>query len=173
MIIVCNHCKKETDKPKGAVNRALKINAPLYCDKICAGLGRRDNKTIEEKKRLKAEYDKEFRKKNATEIKKRKHEYFKKTYDPQKASVERKKRMPKHIEYCRQPKYKEWKKEYDLKYRAKKEFGEFWESAILINKIEAEYNQREVRQINNLHNKSQKRKRKWKTMQNKSSLLRT
>lgn len=173
MIIVCECCKKKADLPTGKVNRAKKDGYKIYCSRECSSEARRFHRSVEEKKRLKAEYDKQFRKKNAEVIKKRKHEYFKKTYDPQKAAIERKKRMPKHIEYCRQPKYKEYKKQYDVKYRAKKEFGEFWESAILINQIEAEYNQQEVRQINNLHNKSQKRKRKWKTMQNKNSLLRT
>jgi hypothetical protein len=165
LIMTCNYCKKELIKTKSAINRALIINAPLYCNKTCSGLAKRLNRTTEEKKALKSIYDKNFRKINAEKIKKSKHDYYKNTYDPIKASIDRKKRSNEHLEYCRQPKYKVYKKEYDKKYLAKKLFGEFWESALLIRDIEYEYNQQEVRQINNLHNKSQKRKRLWKNLQ--------
>lgn len=168
MIIVCSHCKKEADKPKGAVNRALKINAPLYCDKACSGLARRDNKSLEEKRRLKSEYDKQFRKLNAERIKKAKSEAFKKDYknNPEKYKLIRQKRKEEHKQYCRRPEYKKWKAEYDKKHLAKKNYGEFAECFLLIKEIEKEYNQQEVRQINNLHNKSQKRKQQWKQKQN-------
>jgi hypothetical protein len=161
----CNYCNKELSKPQGSINRALRLNKPLYCNKTCFGLAKRINKTTEEKKALKSAYDKNYRKINAKKIKKSKHDYFKKTYDPVKTCIERKKKSNEHLEYCRQPKYKSYKKEYDKKYLAKKMFGEFWESALLIKEIEKEYNQQEVRQINNLHNKSQKRKRLWKNLQ--------
>lgn len=72
--------------------------------------------------------------------------------------------MHRHVEYCRSPEYRAWKKQYDQKYCAQKKYGEFWESAILLRKLEGEYNQEEVRQINNLHNKTQKRKRQWRQL---------
>ncbi len=171
MKVKCNFCGKRPDLSVGKVNRARKMGLNIYCNRKCAGLGRRVNRTEKEKKRIKAEYDKEYKVINAVKLKKKRHEYFKRTYNPKQAAVARKKRMPYHIEYCRQPKYRKWKREYDQKFVAKKKFGEFWESALLIKDIEHEYQQAEVRQINNLHNKTQKRKRKWKQLQKLNYLL--
>jgi hypothetical protein len=75
----------------------------------------------------KAAYDREYRKKNLALLKVKKADWFKKTYDPVKAAKERKKRMPYHVEYCRQDWYKAWKKEYDKKRRAS-QFGQFNEA---------------------------------------------
>lgn len=161
MKVVCSHCQTETEKPTGAVNRALKSGLPIYCNRTCAGLARRIGRSIEEKKQLKFEYDKKYREQNKEQLKVKKNEYHKKTYDPEKASVKRKANMHKHIEIMRRPKWVAYKQQYDKKYLAKKKYGEFWESAILINEIQSLYDDKEIRQINNLHNKSQKRKRKW------------
>lgn len=171
MKIVCCFCGKSAKLLTSRVNRAKKMGLNIYCSRKCAGFGRRVNRTDKEKKRIKAEYDREYRIKNLEEIKREHHEYFKKTYNPKQAAIDRKKRMPYHIEYCRQPKYRKWKREYDQKFVARKKFGEYWESALLIKDIEHEYQQNEVRQINNLHNKSQKRKRKWKQLQKLNYLL--
>ena len=78
-------------------------------------------------KKEKAAYDREYRKKNLAWIKAKKADYFQRTYDPVKAAKERKKRMPEHVEYCRQPKYRAYKRKYDRKRRASK-FGEFAEA---------------------------------------------
>lgn len=75
-------------------------------------------------KKQKAAYDKKYRKRNRERIKANHAAYFQLTYDPVKAARERKKRMPQHIEYCRQSKYKAWKREYDRQRRAKR-FGGF------------------------------------------------
>lgn len=75
-------------------------------------------------KARKAAYDKRYRKLNRARLKAEHAAYFQRTYDPVKAAVERKKRMPKHVEYCRQPWYVAWKREYDKKRRARK-FGAF------------------------------------------------
>ncbi|MDB5241415.1 MAG: hypothetical protein JWP57_2040 [Spirosoma sp.] len=114
---------------------------------------------IDVKKALKAEYDRKYRIRNRDMLKAKKHAYFKKTYDPVQAAVARKKRMPFHVEYCRRPAYKAKKQSYDKRHRAQQQYGEFWESALLIEQIESHYSQQEVRQINNLHNKAQNRKR--------------
>lgn len=171
--IICPICGCEKQKGIGHLNRAKKIGAPVYCSKKCAGIARRRNKSLEEKKQEKSDYDKAYRAKNLDTLKINRHEYFKRTYDPVKAAVERKKRMPKHVEYCRQPAYKAKKKVYDEIYNAKRNYGEFGECFRLILEIEKEYDQREVLQINNLHNKSQKRKRKWQTLLNQNSRLTT
>lgn len=69
-------------------------------------------KTIEEKIALKAAYDRDYRKKNAVRIKADHAAYFQRTYDPVKAAIERKKKMPVHVEYCRQPIYRAYKQGY-------------------------------------------------------------
>jgi len=167
MKIICPHCGKSAEKYTGHVKRAKKMGNKTYCSRKCSGLGRRKNYTLEQKKKIKADYDKQYRQKNLELIKKKKHDHFKKTYDPKKAAIVRKKRMPYHLAYCRTPKYRAWKHAYDQKYHAKKNFGVFWESFLLIKEIEKEYSQREARAINNLHVKStQKRKRKWQQLLN-------
>lgn len=165
--ITCDYCGCEVQKRLALYNRAKKDGSSLYCNIKCAGYGRRNNKTIEQKKAEKATYDKEYRERNKERIKKRHAEYFQRTYDPVKAAKERKKKMHKHVEYCRRPEYKRWKKEYDKRYRAKKKFGELWESALILQDIEAEYDKREAFRENKLYNHSTcKRKRQWKNKTN-------
>jgi hypothetical protein len=78
--------------------------------------------------------------------------------------------MPYHVEYCRQPEYRRNKKEYDEKYHAKKKYGEYWEAAILLNKLENEIDNRTARKENKLFQKSSgKRKRLWQRLQNQSN----
>ncbi len=166
------HCGKEIDKPIGEINRAKKRNGKIFCNLQCAGAGKRLNRSEEEKKLIKADYDRKFRELNADKIKLAKHEYFKKTYNKEAAAIERKKNMPRHVEYCRRPEYKEKKKQYDKIHAAKRFYGEYWESALIIDSIEELIDDKEVRQINNLHNKTQKRKQKWKQHQKQHSLQR-
>lgn len=85
----------------------------------------------------KAAYDREYRKKNAARLKEQKAAYFKRTYDPVEAAIKRKKRMPYHVEYCRQPEYKAWKKAYDRK-RRKGKFGPFAEAYEVLMMLKAE-----------------------------------
>lgn len=116
MRVKCPQCRRWTDKPTGAVNRAHSIGAPIYCDKACAGRARRKHKTRTQKRWEKKLYDQRYRARNLKRILARKHEYHQRTYDPKKAAVVRKKRMPLHVEYCRQPKYKAYKRRYDSEY---------------------------------------------------------
>lgn len=166
----CDYCKTEFYKSVGHYNRAKKINAPLYCNKTCAGLGRRKNRPVEEKKRLKSEYDKQYRLANLERLRREKKEHYEKNKPAilEQMKVYRKKRMPKHVEYCRQPKYREYKKEYDKRYRAKKDFGDFAEAAIILNDIETIIDSREAFRIKGKFNyNTQKRKRTWKSSQPK------
>jgi len=126
----------------GEVNRALKLGLSLYCDKACAGLGRRKNKSKEQKVAEKREYDMEYRRKNRALLKAKKAAWFQQSYDPEKAAIERKKNMARHVEYCRRPEYKAWKKEYDCQYRAKQDYGEFWESAVILIKLDNELDEK-------------------------------
>ena len=85
----------------------------------------------------KAAYDREYHKKNRARIKARQAAYFQRTYDPKVAAKERKKRMPQHIEYCRQPKYKAWKRKYD-KQRREAKFGDFKDAHAILMKLRKE-----------------------------------
>lgn len=161
MEIICPVCKCKADKSIGSINRAKRNGLSVYCSKKCAGLKRRKNRTSEEKKKLKSVYDKEFRTINVIRIKKEKSEYHKRVYDPKKAAIKRKKNMPRHVEYCRQPEYKKWKSQYDKAYKAKKSYGDFWECRLIIASIEKIVDDKEARRINNLQNKLQKRKKLW------------
>lgn len=161
----CAYCGKPHGQSVSSVNRAVKVGAPLYCNRVCAGFGRRSNKSKAEKIEEKRLYDLEYRKKNPAMLKEKKHEYFKRTYDPKKAAVYRKTRMPYHVEYCRRPEYRKYKTQYDQVYRAKKDFGPLWESALLVQQIETEILSRitryEIYKQNGILNKSLQRKRDY------------
>lgn len=163
--IYCASCGSLLHKKTGEINRAAKNGRQLYCGRSCAGLARRlKNPPSEaERKEAKRLYDAKYREEKKSEIKIKKRDYFKRTYDPVKAAEDRKKRMPKHVEYCSQPAYKAWKREYDKNYRAKKYFGVFAEAAILLQDIEREIAKQatryEIYRINGTLNKAQKRKR--------------
>jgi hypothetical protein len=112
---------------------------------------------------MKASYDRKRREANMDRLRAEKKAYYART-GPLRRDKERetrKKRMPKHIEYCRQPEYVAWKKEYDAKYRAK-EFGEFDEAYMLLVSLEKEIRTRitraEIYQQNGTANKTTKRK---------------
>lgn len=159
----CKQCGIMFEIQTGHYNRAIKVSGYVFCGRECAGLHRRSGKTIEQKKAEKAAYDKVYTAKNFERDKPKRAAYHKRTYDPVKAAIERKKKMYRHVEYCRRPEYKEYKKEYDKKYQAKKQVGEYWESYILLNELESkiEYSDSDKYQ-DGIVNKSQKRKRKWK-----------
>lgn len=113
-----------------------------------------------EEKRL---YDISYRKRNLQAIKAKKKVRHLLTYDPEKAAIERKAKMPRHVEYCRNPKYKRWKASYDKKHRAKKNYGPFAEAAMLAidlnNEIKGRMTNEQISQENGTFNKSQNRRR--------------
>jgi len=164
----CDYCGKETAKYVGHVNRARKLNAGLYCDRKCASLGHRTNETEEEKKIYKQWYDLFIRASMTDEErilrKINKQLLFHLDYraNPEKYREERRRKMPTHIEYCRQPKYKEYKRKYDEQYHAKSNYGDWWEAAIALKNLENEVDGREAFKQNKLYNKNTKtRKRLW------------
>lgn len=117
--------------PTGAVSRAHKLGAPIYCSRVCAGLARRKNKTVAEKKEEKRLYDIAYRAEHAERRAQQYAEWFRQHYDPVAAAVARKANMPRHVEYCRQPAYKAKKRVYDRKRRALV-YGEFAEAHSLL-----------------------------------------
>lgn len=163
MLFRCAYCRREADKPTGEVNRARRRAAPLYCGRLCMGLARQKHVPDAEKKRQKAAYDEAYRALNRETRKAQKAAYHKATYDPEKAREERKAKMPAHIEYCRQPSYRAWKRDYDRRYRTQKEYGPFWEAASLLFDVEEEVRSRatdyEIRVANGTLNKALQRKR--------------
>ncbi len=163
--IVCPFCSCKKMKYKGHVNRANKIGAPVYCSKLCSALARKDNKSIEQKKSEKAEYDRVYREKNEAALKVKRHNWFMQDYaaNPEKYRQFRKDKYQKHLEYLSTPEYKAWKKKYDRRYHSSKKYGEFGECAVLLEEIEqilVQHIPRHERYVDkNSYNKSQKRKR--------------
>lgn len=139
--ITCAHCGKIAVKSASAVNRARRQGAPIYCGRQCFQASRTARvawKTDVVKKQEKAAYDRERRARLADQIKAEKAAYHKRTYDPDIARVRRKKNMARHVEYCRQPEYKEYKRSYDKRHRATKEYGEFAECFLIADSIRNE-----------------------------------
>lgn len=159
----CDLCGGFVGQSVSAINRALRSGRPIYCGRKCAGLARRKLIQPNEKKEAKRLYDAQRRQALREEIRAKKREYHKRTYDPAKAAIERKARMPSHVAYCRRPEYRAYKSSYDLQRRARIEFGEFAESALLLRCVESDIDSRATRQermqINGTYNKAQTRKR--------------
>lgn len=161
--IKCAHCGKVAEKEVSHVNRSLALGLRLFCGRRCSGLGRRKPpKSKAQRRAEKAAYDKIYRQKNLAKIKARKRARHLRTYDPEKARIERKKRAPAHAEYCRRPEYKRWKSEYDRQYRAK-EFGPFAEAYRLTIELNREIKGRmtneQIQRENGTQNKTQRRRR--------------
>ncbi len=155
----CDACGAEVIRPAVVFAR----NGPrAFCNRTCAAVGRRKGKTDHQRKAEKAEYDREYRERNAARLKQIKAEYFQRTYDPEKARVERNRNMPRHVEYCRRPYYRVKKRVYDRKRRAQA-FGNFAECFPLLQAIESEVAKRmtdyEIRLQQGTLNKNQTRKR--------------
>lgn len=170
---VCPVCKSEFKKRLGHYNRSKKDGLNVYCNRTCAGIGRRTS--AEEKKAVKAAYDKKIS--NTPERKAARKRYFQKSYktNPEKYKAIRKAKYPKHLEYLNNPKYKAWKKEYDKKYLAKKDYGAFAEAAILLKELEEHLLKIRPDGIKfqmGITNKTQKRKRLWqRTKKQQKNLL--
>jgi hypothetical protein len=159
----CAHCGRKARRPPGHVNRSRAQGLNLYCSRKCSGLGRRLNRSKAEKVEAKRLYDIEYQRINRPKRLAQKREYHRQTYDPLVAAIERKKRAPWHLEYCRRPEYRKWKSEYDKKYRASRTFGPFAEAYLTLRQIETAIRERitdyEVRQEKGTLNKSQQRRR--------------
>lgn len=178
IVFSCAYCGKRGVKHISRFHWSIKQGLNQYCNRKCAGLGRRSNETEEEKKVYKQWYDLFIRASLTDDERDLKslqslvlfHLDYK--ANPEKYREQRQRKMPAHVEYCRQPKYKEYKKGYDEQYRAKKDYGEYWEAAIILKNLEKEVDSREGRRLNKLHNKTtQKRKRSWQKLLNQHKNL--
>lgn len=137
-LVRCPQCQREVEKHSGAVNRAAKIGAPIYCGRACAGLARRIYRAKAQKVAEKKLYDAEYRRKNRQRLKAEKAAHYQRTRDPVKEAIYRKAHMARHVAYCQSPEYKQWKQAYDSAYRAEKLYGPFAESFLLLQAIEKE-----------------------------------
>ena len=137
----CPQCGTTFLADAGAVNRARKVGYEKFCGRKCAGIARRLKNPLShlEKKEAKRIYDIQYRQKNLDALKKKKAERFKVYYkaNAEKFKAERKRRMSAHVEYCRDPKYKEYKREYDKK-KEEKKYADFAEAWRLLQQLEKE-----------------------------------
>lgn len=161
----CQYCGKVFNKSVGKINRAKKMGMKLYCNLQCSGKAHRLNKSQQQMKDEKWWYDAFNREFMRDIIKEKKAAYFKKDYaaNPEKYRLARKSQKENHLRYISTPEYREWKKGYDEKYLANKKYGEYAESALLIREIEKLIDKNQSRQDRNCHNKTQQRKRLWKS----------
>lgn len=162
-IVKCDYCGDSFEKENPAINRAKREDKNIYCNRKCSGLGRRINKTLKQKVSEKQEYDMQYRAKNKESLREKKALYGRSKAGKATQKRARIKGKAYHAKYIQSDRYVEWKKEYDRTYRAKKDYGEFWECQILRLEIEEEVEKTqsdyEVRLENQTLNKSQKRKR--------------
>jgi hypothetical protein len=168
----CAHCEKPFLREKGQADRCLRRGDSLYCSRECSAIGRRKGKTIEQKRAEKAEYDADYRSANREKLKAKKAAYYARTFDRDKEREIRKRRMPQHIEYCRRPEYKEWKREYDRNYSAS-EYGAFAGAYLVLVGIQKEILSRatryEIDLANGKLNKVKKRKHEYAATDSRKS----
>lgn len=161
----CHYCRKIFEIKNGYYNRAKMMGNNVYCSRKHSGLGRR--KSIEEKKRVKAVYDKRIS--QTPERKAAQHRYFKKDYaaNPEKYRAIRKAKYKKHLEYLRRPEYRAKKKIYDQKRCAKLHYGDFGEAAIALRQLGNIVDNRKAKSDQDNLNKSKKRRKYGKTYSKK------
>lgn len=143
---ICPQCNKCFDAMTGAVNRAAKIGAPLYCGKTCSGLARRTPQTKDQKRAAKAEYDRNRREALADELRaKKRAAYYNNHAERLAAAKELRKtaeHKKKHLAYLSKPEYRAKKKVYDDKLR-EAEYADFTESWRLLLELEKEIRSRQ------------------------------
>ena len=161
MKTVCAYCGKKCEKSLGHYNRAMKMGCKVYCDKKCAGLGRRCGRTKEQDLQIKYFYDALRALSDVADSKRKRHEWFRNDYaaNPEKYKAERKKRYQQHLKYLSTEKYKKYKHDYDQIYCSKKQYGKFWEAAIALRNLRGIVDNRRAKQDQKSINKQQNRKR--------------
>ena len=160
MKTVCAYCGKEFEAEAGAYHRATKKGLNVYCSRKHSGLGRRVSRTKRDRLLIKYFYDR-FIWLADERLKEKKSASFKRDYaaNPEKYRKIRKKRMKAHVEYCRRPEYRKYKQGYDQQYRAKRLYGEYWESSVALYQLANLVDNRQAKKDQQIFNKSQKRKR--------------
>lgn len=129
--ITCARCGAVAQRQAGHVNRSVRLGRPLYCTQECAGLARR--KSEEEKKARLAEYDRAYRQANRDRRRQLANDWNRR--NPEKGKQARAARVPYHVEYCRRPEYKEYKRQADIRIRMAP-YGEFGEAYRILLELE-------------------------------------
>ncbi len=139
--VTCALCGAVTQRAVSHVNRSRRLGMQIYCNRTCASMAKRVEKTVDQKKAEKAAYDRQYRARDPDVRKAKKAAYYKATRDPEKERAIRAQKMPQHVEYCRRPEYRAWKRAYDRRHRAKA-FGEFADAWLTLTDIDREVNAR-------------------------------
>lgn len=145
----CHWCGKSLDlsdlKTRARFYKARNAGLNLYCDRACAGMARRNHNppTEVQRKEAKRLYDAQRRSERLEELRKQKRDYYVANRERILAQMVayRKEHMPRHVEYCRRPEYREWKKGYDHKHESSK-YGEFGDEFRLLQELEKEIRSR-------------------------------
>lgn len=117
MRVKCAHCRKVVDRLTGHVNRSRKVGMRIFCGLRCSAAARK-LPPGEKARRWRAWYKRwTAQPKIAARRKAQKRASYRRTFDPQKAAITRKARMPYHVAYCRRPAYRKKKSAYDKKRR--------------------------------------------------------
>lgn len=141
--IRCPQCRQWRPVRVAARNAAKKAGRNIYCSRVCSGLGRRAASPVGPRnpnwKAMKSEYDRKRREIHGERLRAEKREKYK-TWGPLHRDLERerrKKRMPYHVQYCRQPEYRKYKQCYDQELRAA-EYGEYADAYRLLLQLQKE-----------------------------------
>lgn len=178
--IFCSSCQQWKPRDNGSINAARKAGRKLYCGRICSGIGRRKEAPVGPRnpnwKKIKSAYDKQRRERLHDVLRAKAKAYYAKVGPLQrdKERATRKARMPKHVEYCRQPTYRVKKEKYDRKRRAVIQFGKEFADAFLVlqeieNEIDSRIDRNEIYRQNGLVNKSVKRRREYERITNQGT----
>jgi hypothetical protein len=165
------YCNAIVPQSQSSIRRAQREDKPLYCNRVCSGMARRDHRTPDQKKEAKRGYDAQRRAEKAAEISVRKAAYYQRTRDPVKERARRAANMDRHVELCRRPEYRDYKSDYDREYRAR-EYGEYAEAYLLLLDLEREIRSRatwyERRKAKGYYTRSaqQRRRELWQTIKN-------
>ena len=178
MVIECPQCGETADKQTGAVNRARRSGYAVYCGRVCAADARRGDKTPEERKAHKAEYDAGYRNRNRDRILAGKKAHYEQNRESHLAAMAAKRaeiradpeRHAAYKAYQATFRTKEWqahKRAYDRKYRAEALYGEFADAYLALQDLEGEIASRmsrqEAYQSKGTANKALQRRRRWQT----------
>ena len=132
MIIVCQHCGRNADKPTGAVNRARKAGLRIFCGKACASEARCSERTEADRKAAQAEYDRARRAEQGDRLLAEKRSAYFRDHKRSLAKQAERRKDPAYVakmrayqrEWCRRPAYRAAKKAGDRARRAAIEFGD-------------------------------------------------
>lgn len=132
----CPQCGGDFVTQNSRANRAERNGAPLYCGKVCSGLGRRNPNppTDTERKAAKAEYDREYRTRNADKRKRNHADWYRRNHDREKERAYRQANVERHNEYCRRPEYVKSKADYDKRKRYAA-YGEYADAVMVLDEL--------------------------------------